>query len=67
MSDLLQNVSGVYMVSITEGAIQGNRWGGFPMAVSIRFKNGIRWFNNNAMPEMSSLEKVENSEGSVQQ
>lgn len=63
MSDLLQNVSGVYMVSNTGGAIQEIGGRGFSYGSSNTFKNGIR-FNNNAMPEMSSLEKVEFLKGS---
>jgi iron complex outermembrane receptor protein len=63
ISDVLQNVSGVYMVSNTGGAVQEIGGRGFSYGNSNTFKNGVR-YNNNAMPEMSSLEKVEFLKGS---
>ncbi|HET6996233.1 MAG TPA: TonB-dependent receptor, partial [Chitinophagaceae bacterium] len=63
ISDVLQNVSGVYLVSTTGGAVQEIGGRGFSYGSSNTFKNGIR-FNNNAMPEMSSLERIEFLKGS---
>src|SRR5258705_3359178 len=63
VSDLLQNVSGVYIVSTTGGAVQEIGGRGFSYGSSNTFKNGIR-YNNNAMPEISSLERVEFLKGS---
>lgn len=63
MSDVLQNVSGVYIVSTTGGAAQEIGGRGFSYGSSSTFKNGVR-FNNNAMPEMSSLERIEFLKGS---
>ena len=63
VSDVLQNVSGVYIVSTTGGAVEEIGGRGFSYGNSNTFKNGVR-YNNNAMPEMSSLEKVEFLKGS---
>jgi len=63
ISDVLQNVSGVYLVSTTGGATQEIGGRGFSYGSSSTFKNGVR-FNNNAMPEMSSLERIEFLKGS---
>lgn len=63
ISDVLQNVSGVYVVSTTGGAVQEIGGRGFSYGSSNTFKNGIR-FNNNAMPELSSLERIEFLKGS---
>jgi iron complex outermembrane recepter protein len=63
ISDVLQNVSGVYLVSTTGGAVQEIGGRGFSYGSSNTFKNGIR-FNNNAMPEISSLERIEFLKGS---
>jgi len=63
MSDVLQNVSGVYVVSTTGGAVQEIGGRGFSFGNSNTFRNGIR-FNNNAMPEISSLERIEFLKGS---
>ena len=63
ISDVLQNVSGVYIVSNTGGAVQEIGGRGFSYGSSNTFKNGVR-YNNNAMPEMSSLERVEFLKGS---
>lgn len=63
MSDVLQNVSGVYIVSTTGGATQEIGGRGFSYGSSNTFKNGVR-FNNNAMPEISSLERIEFLKGS---
>src|SRR6185503_16545196 len=63
VSDVLQNVSGVYIVSTTGGAVQEIGGRGFSYGSSSTFKNGIR-FNNNVMPEMSSLERIEFLKGS---
>jgi iron complex outermembrane receptor protein len=63
LGDVLQNVSGVYIVSTTGGAVQEIGGRGFSYGSSNTFKNGVR-FNNNAMPEMTSLERVEFLKGS---
>jgi iron complex outermembrane receptor protein len=63
ISDVLQNVSGVYLVSTTGGAVQEIGGRGFSYGSSNTFKNGVR-FNNNVMPEMSSLERIEFLKGS---
>jgi len=64
MSDVLQNVSGVYIVSTTGGAAQEIGGRGFSYGSSSTFKNGVR-FNNNVMPEMTSLERIEFLKGST--
>jgi iron complex outermembrane receptor protein len=63
ISDVLQNVSGVYVVSTTGGAVQEIGGRGFSYGNSNTFKNGIR-YNNNAMPELTSLERIEFLKGS---
>jgi len=64
LSDLIKNVNGVY-VTTTRGNVQesfGAR--GYSYGNSNLFKNGSR-INSGAMPEMSSLEKVEILKGSA--
>lgn len=64
MSDVLKNVNGVY-VTTTRGAVQesfGAR--GYSFGSTNLFKNGAR-INSGAMPEMSSLERVEVLKGST--
>ncbi|HET7899304.1 MAG TPA: TonB-dependent receptor, partial [Flavisolibacter sp.] len=64
LSDVIKNVNGVY-VTTTRGAVQesfGAR--GYSFGTSNLFKNGAR-INSGAMPEMSSLERVEVLKGSA--
>ncbi len=64
LSDVVKNVNGVYVTS-TRGSVQesfGAR--GYGFGTSNLFKNGAR-VNSGAMPEMSSLEKVEVLKGSA--
>ncbi len=64
LSDVIRNVNGVY-VTTTRGNVQesfGAR--GYSLGSSNLFKNGSR-VNSGAMPEMSSLEKVEVLKGSA--
>lgn len=64
MSDALKNFNGVYIMGTTGGYQQEIAGRGFAFSSSNTFKNGIR-FNNTAMPELSSLEKVEILKGSA--
>lgn len=64
LSDVVKNVNGVYLTS-TRGSVQesfGAR--GYGFGTSNLFKNGSR-INSGAMPEMSSLERVEVLKGSA--
>jgi iron complex outermembrane receptor protein len=64
LSDVIKNVNGVYVTS-TRGSVQesfGAR--GYSFGSTNLFKNGAR-INAGAMPEMSSLEKVEVLKGSA--
>ena len=64
MSDVLQNVTGVYIYG-TRGGVQEEIGGrGYAFNSSNTFKNGAR-YNNNALPEMSSIEKIEIIKGSA--
>jgi iron complex outermembrane receptor protein len=63
LSDVIRNVNGVY-VTTTRGSVQesfGAR--GYGFGTNNLFKNGAR-INSGAMPEMSSLERVEILKGS---
>jgi iron complex outermembrane receptor protein len=64
MSDALKNFNGVYIMGTSGGYQQEIAGRGFAFGSSNTFKNGIR-FNNTAMPELSSLEKVEVLKGSA--
>lgn len=64
LSDVLKNVNGVYLAS-TRGATQENFSArGYSFSSTNMFKDGVR-INSGAMPETSSLEKVEILKGSA--
>lgn len=64
LSDVIKNVNGVYL-SGTRGSVQESFSArGYSFGTSNLFKNGAR-INAGAMPEMSSLEKVEILKGSA--
>ena len=64
LSDVLKNVNGVYLAS-TRGATQENFSArGYSFSSTNMFKDGVR-INAGAMPETSSLEKVEILKGSA--
>jgi iron complex outermembrane recepter protein len=64
LSDVLKNVNGVYLAS-TRGATQENFSArGYGFSSTNMFKDGVR-INSGAMPETSSLEKVEILKGSA--
>ena len=58
LSDVLQQVNGVYLMGNTGGFQEEIAARGFSFSSSNTFKNGVR-FNNAIMPEMSSIEKLE--------
>ncbi len=63
LSDAIRNVNGVYLAT-TRGATQENFSArGYSMGSNNIYKDGIR-INSGAMPETSSLEKVEVLKGS---
>ena len=64
LSEALVNVNGVYVYGTTGGGQEEIGGRGYAFNSSNTFKNGAR-FNNGAMPEMSSLEKVEVLKGSA--
>jgi iron complex outermembrane recepter protein len=63
LSDVLMNTNGVYVMGNTGGYQEEIAGRGFAFGSSNTFKNGTRYFNG-AMPETSSLEKVEIMKGS---
>lgn len=64
LSDVIKNVNGVYLAS-TRGSTQENFSArGYSFSSSNMFKNGVR-INTGAMPEVSSLEKLEILKGSA--
>lgn len=63
MSDAVKNFNGLYLMGTTGGYQEELAGRGFAYGSSNTFKNGIR-FNNTAMPEMSSLERLEVLKGS---
>lgn len=63
MSDAVKNFNGLYLMGTTGGYQEELAGRGFAYGSSNTFKNGIR-FNNAAMPEMSSLERLEVLKGS---
>ncbi|GGK70092.1 TonB-dependent siderophore receptor [Rufibacter glacialis] len=63
LSEVLQNVNGVYLMGTTGGTQEEIGGRGFAFGSNNTFKNGAR-FNNGVMPEMSSLERVEVMKGS---
>lgn len=63
VSDVLANVSGVYIMGTTGGTQEEIAGRGFAFGSSNTFKNGVR-YNNGIMPETSSLERFEVLKGS---
>jgi len=63
LSEVLQNVAGVYQMGNTGGIQEEVASRGFALGSSNTFKNGVR-FNNGVMPEMSALESAEILKGS---
>ncbi|MBO0930670.1 TonB-dependent receptor [Fibrella aquatilis] len=63
LSDVLMNTNGVYVMGTTGGYQEEIAARGFAFNSSNTFKNGAR-YNNSAMPEISSLERVEVLKGS---
>lgn len=64
LSDVIKNVNGIY-VATTRGSTQESFSGrGYSFGSNNLFKNGTR-VNSGAMPEMSSLERVEVLKGSA--
>ncbi|MBJ6108097.1 TonB-dependent receptor [Hymenobacter sp. BT523] len=64
LSDVLANVSGVYVMGATGGTQEEIASRGFAYSSANTFKNGVR-FNNGIMPEVSSLERMEVLKGSA--
>ncbi|MBZ5858595.1 TonB-dependent receptor [Flavihumibacter profundi] len=58
LSDVLQNVTGIYLMGTTGGYQEEIAGRGYAFTSNNTFKNGAR-YNNGAMPEMSGVEKVE--------
>ena len=63
LSDVLMNANGVYIMGTAGGYQEEIAGRGFAFGSSNTFKNGARYFNG-AMPETSSLERVEIMKGS---
>jgi len=63
LGDAVKNFNGVYVMGTAGGYQEELAGRGFAYTSSNTFKNGIR-FNNAAMPEMSSLDRVEVMKGS---
>ncbi|RSK43942.1 TonB-dependent receptor [Hymenobacter rigui] len=63
VSDVLANVSGVYVSGNTGGYQEEISGRGFAFGSSNTFKNGVR-YNNSILPETSSLERFEVLKGS---
>lgn len=64
MSDVVKNINGVYMASQRAGTQETFNARGYGFSSTNMFKNGAR-VNSGAMPEMSSLERVEVLKGSA--
>lgn len=64
LSDVVKNVNGVYMASMRAGTQETFNSRGYGFSSTNMFKNGTR-VNSGAMPEMSSLERVEILKGSA--
>ena len=64
LSDVIRNVNGVYMAGMRASTQESFSARGYAFSSSNMFKNGAR-VNAGAMPEMSSLEKVEVLKGST--
>ncbi len=63
LSDVLMNANGVYVMGNTGGYQEEIAGRGFAFGSSNTFKNGARYYNG-ALPELSSLEKIEIMKGS---
>lgn len=63
VSDVLANVSGVYVMGATGGTQEEIAGRGFAFGSNNTFKNGVR-YNNAVMPEVSALEQFEVLKGS---
>ncbi len=63
MSDALMNANGIYVMGNTGGYQEEIAGRGFAFGSANTFKNGARYFNG-ALPEMSSVEKIEIMKGS---
>ena len=63
LSDAIKNFNGIYIMGTSGGYQEELAGRGFAFTSSNTFKNGVR-FNNTAMPEMSSLERIEVMKGS---
>jgi iron complex outermembrane receptor protein len=64
LSEVIRNANGVYLYSARGGAQETFAARGYNFSSTNTFKNGFR-SNSGAMPEMSSLEKVEILKGSA--
>ncbi|RAJ81932.1 iron complex outermembrane receptor protein [Chitinophaga dinghuensis] len=64
LSDVVKNVNGIYMASTRAGTQESFNSRGYQFSSTNTFKNGAR-INPGAMPEMSSLERVEVLKGSA--
>ena len=64
LSDVLTNVTGIYMMGNTGGGQEELAGRGYAYTSSNTFKNGTR-YNNGIMPEVSALEKIEVLKGSA--
>ncbi len=64
LSDVVKNINGVYMASTRAGTQETFNARGYGFSSTNTFKNGAR-VNSGAMPEMSSLERVEVLKGSA--
>lgn len=64
LSEALMNVNGVYVMGTTGGGQEELAGRGYAYNSSNTFKNGTR-YNNSALPEMSSLERIEVIKGSA--
>ncbi|MBA3706345.1 MAG: TonB-dependent receptor, partial [Bacteroidetes bacterium] len=63
ISEALKNFNGVYLMGTSGGYQEEIAGRGFAFGSNNTFKNGVR-FNNLAMPELSSLERIEVMKGS---
>ncbi|MEO7309068.1 MAG: TonB-dependent receptor [Chitinophagaceae bacterium] len=64
LSDVIKNVNGVYLADLRAGNSEIFFARGYSLGANNMFKNGVR-VNTGAMPEISSLERVEFLKGSA--
>ena len=64
LSDVIKNVNGIYLSTVRASTQENFSARGYAMGNTNLFKNGAR-VNSGAMPEMSSLERVEVLKGSA--